>query len=321
MKIAVFDASDDDIRYFNEHLASLEFDFYSTCVSDYVSSLTNKNDYEIISIFVTSTITSEVLSNFPKLKYIQTRSAGYDNLKVDLLKPLNILSSNVANYAKHSVSEFAFSLLLNISRKTSIALNRVEKLNYEYLDLKGFELANKSCSVIGTGDIGSNIVKIAHGFGMKIKAYSRTKKDNLIDDFNVEYIGFEESLKSDIIFISTDLNKDTFHLINSENIDNINPNAIIINIGRGEIISNEAIVKSLNNSDRYFGIDVIENECEFKSCTCSKSITLDIKLSSKVFHTPHMAYYTTEALNKLKEVSANNIKLFCNHKDILNRLT
>ncbi len=321
MKIAIFDATDDDIKYFTKNLSGLEFDFYSTCISDYVVSSSAKNEYDVVSVFVTSTINPKVLNSFPNLKYIQTRSAGYDNLNIDLLKSLNIVSSHVAHYAKHSVSEFAFSLLLNISRKTSIALDRVNNLNYDYLDLKGFELSEKSCSVIGTGDIGSNIVKIAHGFNMKIKAFSRTKKDNLINDFDLKYVQLEEALKSDIIFISTNLNKDTLHLINTHNIDSINPNAIIINIGRGEIISNEAIVKSINESERYFGIDVIENECEFKSCTCSKSIISDIKSSSKVFHTPHMAYYTKEALNKLKEVSLKNIKLFCDNKNILNRLS
>mgnify|MGYP003997784957 CR=1 FL=1 len=320
MKIAIFDATDDDIKYFSES-SSIEFDFYSSCISNYVSSLLEKSDYEIISVFVTSTITKDILKAFPNAKYIQTRSAGYDNLKIELLKPLSILSSNVAQYAKHSVSEFAFSLLLNVSRKTSIALNRVESLNYDYLDLKGFELANKKCSVIGTGDIGSNIVKIAHGFGMDIKAYSRTKKDDLVNNFKIQYVELEDALKSDIIFISTNLNEETFHLINTSNINILNNNAIVINIGRGEIISNEAIVESLNSSERYFGIDVIENECEFKECNCSKSIASIIKKSPKVFHTPHMAYYTEEALLKLKKVSLENIELFCDNKDILNRLT
>ena len=289
MKIAFFEIKEEEKVFFETHLKEHELFFFEATIQD---SLTNSEAYDAVSVFIDSRISNEILNKLPKLSYLQTRSSGYEHVKCTQLYKRGVKVSNVAGYAGPAVAEFAFSLLLNASRKTHISLNRSQKGNKDYLDLKGIELFGKSIGILGLGTIGLHIAKIAKGFGMDIFGYSRTKKP-VFDELGIHFVSLEEVLKhADILMIALPLTPSTRNLINKENSKLINEKTIIVNIARDEIME-ESLYHSLKNS--------------IASDVCS-----DITLAQKkeFLYTPHMGYYTQEALARILKISLENMEQY-----------
>ncbi|RRS31713.1 MAG: lactate dehydrogenase [Epsilonproteobacteria bacterium (ex Lamellibrachia satsuma)] len=291
MKIAFFETKEEEKIFFSSKLKGHELFFFEEPIQD---SLTKAEEYEVISVFVGSRITDNILNKLPKLCYLQTRSSGFDHIKCKTLYQKDMKVSNVAGYAGPAVAEFAFSLLLNATRKTYIALDRSKKGNLDYLDLKGIELFGKTIGILGLGTIGLQMAKIAKGFGMKIVGYSRTHKA-VFDELGIAFVPLEKVLKNaDILMPALPLTPSTQELINKENAPWIKKDCIIINTARCEIIE-ETLYRSLSN--------IIASD------VCS-----DISLSQKknFLYTPHMAYYTKEALARIMDISLLNMKQFLN---------
>jgi len=311
MKIAIYEADSECKELFKPLNANLNF--YE---KDINHVLNEKKDYDAISIFVHSKIDKKMLNLLPNLKYIQTRSTGFDHIDIDECKKRGIIVSNVKGYAGPTVSEYVFSLILNLTRKTYIAIQRTKKEDFYYKDLLGIELFNKTISVIGLGTIGKNIAKIANGFGMKIKAHTPHFDEEFCKKYNISKSSYPEILKdSDIIVFAVPLTKKTYHMLNEKNISLIKNSAIIINIARGEVISKEALNR-LKNRIFGLGLDVIENEKKILK-EKPKDFIEFIK-EKNVLYTPHMAYYTKEALQRIREISFNNMKNFIEKKEIIN---
>jgi len=283
MKIAFFEIENPNLEILKKY-NNIEIKTYKTTINE-----TPLEDFEVISIFINSKITSEILDKLPNLKYIQTRSTGYDHIDIVECYKRGIIVSNVKGYAGSAVGEFAFSLLLEATRKTYKAINRVKNNNFNYKDLQGIEIYNKTIGVLGLGAIGSQIAKIAKGFGAKTIGYSR-KKTEIVD---IHTTNLDEVLKSDFLFIALPLTPKTKNLIsNTQQIHS----KVIINIARDEIISK----------------DVYQN---FNGIIVS-DVTKDSDLIQKenIIITPHMAYYTKEALNRILDISLDNLCDFLDNK-------
>ena len=292
MKIAFFEVKKEEIEFFSQNLKGYQIEFFKEPIHKIV---TTKKEWDIVSVFINSKITNNILDNLPNLKYIQTRSTGYDHLECLKIYNKNIIASNVVGYAKYCVSEFSFGLLLEAIRKINIAINRVKNNNLNYLDLKGSEIYNKNIGILGLGDIGLNIAKIANGFGANIYGYSRTKKD-IFKQLNINFTSLEEVLeKSDYLFISLPLTPLTRNLINKNNI-NYFKGKVIINTARAQILDNYIY----ENFDGIIATDVLDN--------------WELAKKENIIATPHMAYYTKEAIYRIMEISLNNIYDFLNNK-------
>lgn len=289
MKIAFFEIKKEEQIFFKSHLNEHELFFFENTIQD---TLTHSEDYEIVSLFVHSRMSDEMIKKLPKLQYLQTRSTGYDHLKCKLLYDKNIRVSNVAGYAGPAVAEFAFSLLLNATRKTHIALQRTKNANTDYHDLKGIELFDKTIGIIGLGTIGLQMAKIARGFGMKILGYSRTYNP-VFETLDIQFVTLEDVLKNaDVLMLAVPLTPSTDALINVNNSKLLQKNCILINIARNEIIE-DSLYDTLPNTIA----------CDIDR----KNILLD---KENILHTPHMAYYTEEALNRILDISLKNMKQF-----------
>ena len=313
MKIAIFEADKECQEVFKDLDAHI--DFYT---EDINHALKSEQEYEAISIFIHSKITKEMLDLLPNLRYIQTRSTGFDHIDIDACKKRGIIVSNVKGYAGPTVSEFAFSLLLNITRKTYKAVQRTKEGNFYYKDLLGCELYGKTIAIIGLGTIGKALAKIAYGFGMHIKAYTRHFDEEFCQKLAIQKCSYPQILKdSDVIVFAVPLTQETFHMLSSDNVDLISDSAIVINVARGEIISLEALQK-LQSRIFALGLDVIENEKELFTTKPSK--VLKLIQQENLLYTPHMAYYTHEALQRIREFSRKNLKNFIAHKEIKNRV-
>ncbi|WP_457748844.1 NAD(P)-dependent oxidoreductase [Sulfurimonas sp.] len=299
MKIAFFEMKPEEKIFFQEHVKNHELFFFEDTINE---ALQYSQEYDVVSIFIHSRITDEILEKLPALKYLQTRSTGYDHIKCTALYRRGLVVSNVAGYGGPAVAEFAFSLLLNATRQTYIALQRAKQRNFDYSDLQGIELFGKTLGILGLGTIGSQMARIGKGFGMNVLAYSRTKKP-IIDELHLEFCDLDTVLKySDILMIALPLTPATKDIINEKNVNTLKKEVIIVNTARGEVIEDVLYGKMKN----IFCLDVIS----------------DIKYihRNNILYTPHMAYYTKEALQRIMKISLENLRAFLNEKPLPNCL-
>lgn len=287
MKIAFFETTQNSTITNRLQKYNPQITFFEKNINEY----SNLEDFEIISIFINSKITKEILDKLPNLKYIQTRSTGYDHIDIVECYKRGIVVSNVKGYAGPAVGEFAFSLLFEAIRHTYKAINRVKNNNFYYKDIQGVEIYNKTIGILGLGAIGTQIAKIAKGFGAKTIGFSRTKT-NIVDTHTSS---LDEVLKSDFLFIALPLTPQTKHLLNENNFHNIK-SKVIINIARDEILS-KYVYQNFN------GI-------------IASDVTNDTNLLQKenIIITPHMAYYTKEALRRILNISLDNMCDFLDGK-------
>jgi len=280
---------------------------------------------DVLCLFVESHIGEAELARFPALKLIATRSTGFDHIDLSATKARGIVVANVPFYGENTVAEFAFALLLALSRKIIDADERVREGVFSPTGLRGFDLAGKTIGVVGTGHIGVHIIHIANGFGMKVIGFDAYPNAELAQKNDFSYVSLEELLAaSDIITIHVPYNKDTHHLINKENIVKMKKGAYLINTARGAVVETEALIEALKN-DILAGaaLDVLEEEGDMTdelallTSTHPKEEELKIALENhylinhpRVIVTPHLAFNTTEALERIVETTIENIKNF-----------
>lgn len=299
MKIAFFEIKAEDRAFFESQLSGHELHFFESTINE---ALQSPQPYDAVSVFVHSRITDEVLEKLPNLRYLQTRSTGYDHIGCQALYKRGVVVSNVAGYGGPAVAEFSFSLLLNAARHTHTALERSKKDDFQYADLKGIELYGKTLGILGLGTIGSQMARIGKGFGMHLAVWSRTRKP-IVDELGIDFCDLESVLaQSDILMIALPLTPSTRALIDETRAKSLKPDAIIVNTARGEIIEDSVYTARKN----IFCLDVIGD---------TQYIHND-----NVLYTPHMAYYTKEALQRINSISLENLQAFIESRPLPNCL-
>lgn len=336
IKIAFFETEDWEKEYLENHLKNFDIIFFK----DKINSLNLKKikDVNILSTFIYSKIDKKVLNSLKNLKYITTRSTGFDHIDLKSCKRKNILVSNVPTYGENTVAEHTFALILTLSRKIYPAVERVKRGDFSLDNLTGFDLKNKTLGVIGVGHIGKNVIKIAKGFQMKILAYDVVENKKLAKKMGFRFVSFEDLLKnSDIVTLHVPYNKKTHHLINIKNLKLFKKGAILINTSRGGICDATTLVKGIKeNIFSGLGLDVLEEESFikeerellssiFRKKTNLKSSYESLKTAlenhmlinqENVIITPHNAFNSQESLTKISETTVKNIKSFIKGKPI-----
>ena len=283
-------------------------------------------DAEILCTFVESKIGEAELARFPSLKLIATRSTGFDHIDLAAAKAHGIAVVNVPFYGENTVAEFAFALLLALSRRIVEADEHVRDTGRFSTDnLRGFDLSGKTIGVVGCGHIGMHAIRMANGFDMKVLGFDAHPDDALAQKFNFTYASLPDLLAtSDIITIHVPYNEHTHHLINKENIGTIKKGAYLINTARGAVVETEALVDALKNGALAgAGLDVLEEEGDMSDETVlltaphPKEDELKIVLENhylinhpRVIVTPHNAFNTTEAVTRILDTTIENIKNF-----------
>lgn len=288
------------------------------------STVVKYADAEIISTFIYSTLSRDILERMPALKFIATRSMGFDHIDTAFCKERGIVVSNVPVYGAHTVAEYAFALILAVSRKIIPSVERAKKGDFSSVGLTGFDLFGKTLGVVGTGHIGKNVCELGLSFGMKVLAYCHYEDPDLVAK-GVRFVQLEELLgNSDVISLHLPHTHDTEHIINSQNIGKVKKGAILINTARGALVETQAILQGLEQGILSgAGLDVLEEENalkEEKEFMTSEHIKrgdiqtelLDHILLTRndVVITPHNAFNSKEALNEILETSLGNIKSF-----------
>lgn len=281
---------------------------------------------EGLCVFVTSQVQRAELDRLPALKFIATRSTGFDHIDMALAKERGILVSSVPSYGEHTVAEFAFALLLTLSRMIVPAHEQVVREGlFSSANFIGFDLAGKTIGVIGTGKIGKNFIRIAKGFSMNVVAYDVMQDTKFAEEERFSYVELLELLAvSDIISLHLPENKETFHIVNRDLIAKMKRGITIINTARGSLIDTDALVWGLReNIVAAAGLDVLSEEgyvadelrllaAPHPSIASLRTLLLNHYLIDhpRVIITPHIAFNTKEALLRILDVTVENIEGF-----------
>jgi len=320
--MAFFEVKNWEERYLKKSLKGHFLEFSNKPLT--LDNVQEIRDFDLLSVFIYSRIDGQILQLIPSLKLIVTRSTGFDHIDLEECRKRGITVCNVPSYGENTVAEHTFALILSLSR--NICRTCVRRFGYEFSmeGLKGFDLKGKTIGVVGAGRIGLHVIRIAKGFGMNVVAYDSYQNKLLSEVLEFRYLPLEELLKeSDIITLHVPYNKSTDHLINRETLKLVKKGAILINTSRGNVVDTEALIEALDKKTLGgAGLDVIEGEELIKE---EKQLLYDPKnlevLSSlvkshillsrdNVVFTPHIAFYSQEALERILETTVQNITLF-----------
>jgi len=322
MRVAFFEMKNWEKNYFKKKLKGHMLKFFAEKLN--LENVNEIKDFDAVSVFVYSKVDVQIIAALPNLKLVATRSTGLDHIDLEACKENKIIVSNVPSYGENTVAEHTFALILSLSRNICKVCTRSLRYDFTIEGLKGFDLKDKTLGVIGAGRIGLHVIRIAKGFGMNVLAYDVNQNNLLSEVLGFEYVSLEELLsKSDVITLHVPYNKFTHHLINKDRVKLMKKGAILINTARGAVVDTEALIEALNKGILAgVGLDVLEGEELIKE---EKQLLYDQKklealsnlvkghiLLSKenVVFTPHIAFYSQEALERILEITVQNILTF-----------
>jgi len=293
------------------------------------------SEIEVLSVFVDTAVDEGVLEKFPKLKFIATRSVGFDHIAVATARARGIVISHVPHYGSQTVAEFAFALMFALSRNAFQAyIDLMADTSVDTLEpYEGFDLGGKTLGVIGTGKIGQRVCAIAQSFGMKVIAYDQFPNEALAAA-GLQYADIETVMKeSDMVTLHVPSLPATYHLINAHLLSLMKPTAYLINTARGEVVDSEALVNALQSKQiAGAGLDVLEGErylAEEETLTEEQKQNPEITRSLSLNHTlidmpnvvatPHIAFNTREAKNEITQTTLENILGYI-HNEVINQI-
>ena len=318
MKIAFFSSKIYDKIYFNRYNTYHELKYFENPLN--AESVDLANGYDGVCVFVNDQLNAEVIAQLAarNIKIIALRCAGFNNVDLQAAQKQGIAVVRVPAYSPHAVAEHAVALIMTLNRKTHKAYNRVREGNFSLERLTGFDLYGKTVGVVGTGKIGEAFAFIMKGFGCKVLAYDIHPNPVLITA-GVQFVELDELFaQSDVISLHCPLTPQTNRLINSESLEKMKPNAMLINTSRGGLIDTKAVINALKNGKLgYLGIDVYEQEADLFFNDFSESIIQDdmlMRLMSfpNVLITAHQGFFTEEALTQIAQVTLQNLSDFEN---------
>ena len=326
MRIAFFEVEDWEEEYLKGKLNSHQLKFSNEKLS--LENAAQIKDFDALSVFIYSKIDEQIIQAIPNLKLITTRSTGFDHIDLEVCKKQGITVCNVPSYGENTVAEHTFALILALSRNMCKACIRRFEQDFSIEGLEGFDLKGKTIGVVGTGQIGLHVIRIAKGFGMKVVAYDVRQNKLLSEVLEFEYVTLEDLLAiSDVITLHVPYMKATHHLMNKDTFKLVKKGAILINTARGSIVDTEALIEALDKKilagaglDVFEGEEVIKEEKQLlydpKNLEVLASLVKDHILLSKdnVVFTPHIAFYSKEALERILETTVENIAAFVSGK-------
>ncbi len=330
-KIVFFEAKDWEREFFLKHFRDKILSEYPNLELFFVSVPLNKNTAKsfqgttVAVIYINSLVDEETVNLLPSLKFIITRSTGMDHIDLLCCKKRNVLVSNVPLYASNTVAEHTFALIFALARKLKINFEKIQRYDFTRDGLMGMDLLGKTLGVIGTGNIGSHLCRLGYGIGMKVLAFDIEPSKELEEKYKVQYVSLDTLLReSDVITVMVPYYSKTHHMINLENIKLVKEKAMLINTARGPVVDTRALLWALENGKLQGGIalDVFEGErllleesylkdVEIPPEVMRKTLlTLHLLKYPNVIFTPHIAYYTEDAMERLIDYVIEELKHF-----------
>ena len=262
---------------------------------------------------ITTPINETLLQEWSRIgiKHVSTRTIGFDHIDLEAAKKVGIGVSNVS-YSTGSVADYTVMLILMALRKMKTIIRRADGWDYSLKGSLGKEMKDLTVGVVGTGKIGTHVIHNLSGFGCKLLAYDPYEKEELKEV--VRYLPWEELIrKADVITFHVPAMKENFHLINAKSLAQMKDGVVLINTARGNIIDTKAMIEALENGKiGAAAIDVIENETglyygDHKAEVVKNRELAILRDMPNVLVTPHMAFYTIDAVSDMVEHSICHI--------------
>lgn len=253
-------------------------------------------------------ITAEDIKVLPQLKYIGVLATGYNVVDIEAAKKHNVVVTNIPAYSTRSVAQMVFAHLLNIAQRVGHYADENQKgrwtnnSDFCYWDTPLIELDGKKMGIIGFGNIGQATAAIATALGMEVCVYS--SKPQFLLPQGVQRMGINEIFREcDVVSLHCPLTEETKELVNAERLNSMKSSAILINTGRGSLINEQDLADALNNGViAAAGLDVLSTEPPSKDNP--------LLTAKNCFITPHIAWATKEARNRLMDIAVNNLKSY-----------
>ncbi len=272
--------------------------------------------------FIYSDLSSRLLDHLKHLKGISTMSVGADHIDLEQTETRHIVVSNVPAYGPNTVAEHTIALLLALSRNIVTSVERTREGVYEYQGLTGWDLQGKTIGVIGTGKIGSLVVKMAIGLGMKVVAYDPKPNQKLALELGFEYANLPQLLRhSQVITLHVPLTAANKHMLGRPEFAQMTKGVVILNTARGALIEADALLEALDTGIvKQAGIDVLEDEGLLKEekeffSPYFKLNDYQTALANhalmrhpKVLVTPHNAFNSQESLKNILQTTVENLQ-------------
>lgn len=316
MKIFVFSYRDfDEAEYFQKFSGEYGVELGICREAPSLENAYLVEGYEYLSI-ITTKIDAALLEKYHEfgVKMISTRTIGYDHIDLEAAKKFGIQISNVT-YSPECVADYTIMLMLMAIRKMKRIMQREEINDFSLSGIQGRELPNFTVGVLGTGKIGRSVIRNLSGFGCKIYAYDLYENEEVKQ--RAEYVSLDEIFeKCDLITLHTPLSDENFHIIDARAISKMKDGVVIVNTARGGLIDTKALIDGLESGKiSAAGLDVIEDEFgmyyyDRKSDILSKRDLYILRGFPNVIVTPHMAFYTDQAVS---DMVRHSIESCCFH--------
>ncbi len=251
-------------------------------------------------------MTKEVFENCPNLKFVAVLATGFNTIDLKEANKHGVLVSNVPQYSTDSVAQLTFALLLELC--CAVGQHSLATRNGEWSKSKDFcfqtqkiiELSGKTFGIVGYGNIGRSVEKIAHAFGMKVLKWNRTPK---ADTVNLDYL----LNNSDVVSLHLALDKDNEKMVDASFLSKMKQTAFLLNTSRGGLIDENALADFLN-CERIAGagVDVLSKEPPKDDNA--------LLFAKNILVTPHIAWMSFEARKRLFEIVIQNVEMFINGK-------
>ena len=251
-------------------------------------------------------ITDEVMQALPKLKYIGVMATGYNVVDIDAARRRGIVVTNVPAYSTPSVAQMVFAHLLNITNQVALHDRQVHEgrwagnQDFCFYSAPLIELASKQMGIVGLGQTGSAVAKIALALGMRVMAYTSKSQESLPEGIIKGSLD-EMFATSDVVSLHCPLTPDTKHIVNAARLATMKPSAIVINTGRGPLVNEQDLADALNNGTiAAAAVDVLSTEPP----TADNPL-----LAARNCHiTPHIAWASQAARARLIDTLTSNLK-------------
>lgn len=266
---------------------------------------------------ITSRMPKELLAVFAAygVKYVTTRTIGYDHIDVAAAKELNMTVAN-APYGPCGVADYTVMMILMTIRKMKRIMERTNIQDYTLAGIQGRELKDLTVGIIGTGRIGRTVLKDLSGFGCKMLAYDLYESEE-VKERGIPYVSLEEMWKkADVISLHAPLTDENFHMIDEKAIKQMKDGVMIINTARGGLIDTKALISGIESGKiGGAGLDVVENEFglyyyDHKSDILSNRELSVLRGFPNVTVSHHMAFYTDDCVETVVRDSLLGCRYF-----------
>ena len=321
MKLVCFETAPWERRYLTKALraAGLRAQFVAEPLTERTAAGAASAD--AVSVFIYSTLNRAVLRRLKRLRFIATRSTGFDHVDLRACRARGIRVANVPAYGENTVAEHTFALILSLSRNVHKAYVRTIKGDFSLTGLQGFDLKGKTLGVVGAGRIGLHVIKMAKGFGMDVLAYDMQQNPFLRDVLDFQYVGLPELLKpADIVSLHLPYSAATHHMMSRDRFRSMKRGALFINTARGGLVDTNALVWALDQRivggaglDVLEGEELVKEERQLLEQEVSKARLVTALKNHILLHrenvviTPHIAFDSREALQRILDTTVANL--------------